>query len=262
MAKRTDKTKILAAINLYEQGASYAEMAEVLSVDPKNVARTLRTAGYQVSRRQCPAYPINERFFDKLTPESAYVLGLVYADGSLEAHHSVRLYSSDRELLEMVGQAMDLERNVEGPFRRNYRLSINSRRITAKLRDLGLTEHKLGTMLYPTIPQEVERDFIRGFFDGDGHVSGGARKGAPIVNFAHTSLPFMEGLVVALARHGIINQTVHLGRRPQSQAHNPGYIIEFRNWHLFYLFRDLLYGHKPSLFLERKRERFFRYDDP
>ncbi|HLI46523.1 MAG TPA: LAGLIDADG family homing endonuclease [Geobacterales bacterium] len=54
-----------------------------------------------------------------------------------------------------------------------YKASLNSRRLCSHLINKGVTPRKSLTLKYPSdeiIPNELERHFIRGYFDGDGSI--------------------------------------------------------------------------------------------
>ena len=218
--------------------------------------RSLKCAGVKLTRRSNPSHPVDESFFDEWNQLSAYVIGFFYADGAFEHGKTFRLYSGDYDLLLEMGKAMKLERRVEGPYKRNYRLTLNSQRLYTKLLVIVGAKRKLGDVQYPETPKDVEADFIRGFFDGDGHV--GLKKslrGAPVVSFSNTSHDFMIGLVEALERNGFRCGNLTIQKRGNPN-HNTGYYLEIRNWTMFDRFADFFYGHNPELYLKRKRDRF------
>ena len=58
-------------------------------------------------------------------------------------------------------------------WRLRYTLQIGSKKIYAKLTELGFTPNKSLILQYPPIPDEYICHFLRGYFDGDGCVSFG-----------------------------------------------------------------------------------------
>jgi hypothetical protein len=112
----------------------------------------------------------------------AYVLGYLYADGSLEDAYYLRgkylrLTSTDKELVYLTKKALKSKHTIvvippDSPARKvRYFLRIGSHKIYNDLSDLGLFPNKSLTMELPKIAPEFLPHFIRGYFDGDGHVA-------------------------------------------------------------------------------------------
>lgn len=55
-------------------------------------------------------------------------------------------------------------------WKTGYRLQIGSKCMFADLQKLGMFQGKSKRMQFPKVPQKYLRDFIRGYFDGDGCV--------------------------------------------------------------------------------------------
>ncbi|MBU4369355.1 LAGLIDADG family homing endonuclease [Patescibacteria group bacterium] len=53
----------------------------------------------------------------------------------------------------------------------SYHLQIGSKQMFHDLKKLGLAPRKSKTLQLPKIPQKYFADFVRGYFDGDGHVA-------------------------------------------------------------------------------------------
>lgn len=126
-------------------------------------------------------YSVNEKFFEKWTPTMAYVLGYLYADGSLEnalylRGKYLRLTSTDKELIDLTRNALSSKHTIvvtppDSPNRKiRYLLRIGSHKIYDDLILLGIFPNKSLTMKFPKIAPEFLPHFIRGYFDGDGHV--------------------------------------------------------------------------------------------
>lgn len=260
MSKRViSKQEIEVALRMYNDGADYNKIAVAININPKNVSRTLRSAGVIPSRRAAPTHPVNEEFFDRFTEDSAYVIGLFVADGSFEAGHTFRIYSNDNQLLVDVAHAMRLDRGVEGPFKNTYRLSVNSRKLASRLADIvGQKGKKVGIASLPKVPHELANDLLRGLFDGDGHIGLKPTRGAPSVKFTNTSLVLLQDVKAVLSRLGIDTSDpyAHYTVNPR---HKTRYDLEARSNLTLRQFYDLFYGHDPSLFLSRKKNRFESY---
>ena len=132
-------------------------------------------------------YYVNEHFFEEWTPTMAYVLGYLYADGSLEdasylRGKYLRLTSTDKELVDLVRGALNSQHTIvttlsDSPNRKTrYFLRIGSHKIYENLLALGLFPNKSLTMKFPKISPEFLPHFVRGYFDGDGHVGIGKNR--------------------------------------------------------------------------------------
>jgi len=117
------------------------------------------------------AKPINEKFFDTWTEESAYVLGFIYADGHLQEEKGAMrlwLHNDDKDILEQMKAAMASESNIY-QYGKHHKFCVTNKYLTDRLRELGLTPKKSLTIQFPDVPHEYLRHFIRGYFDGNGH---------------------------------------------------------------------------------------------
>ncbi|UZE93329.1 MAG: hypothetical protein ACKKMV_01290 [Candidatus Nealsonbacteria bacterium] len=118
-------------------------------------------------------HSLKQDFFDKWSPEMAYVLGFWFADGYMRRSGSYKIvfYAKDYEMLTKI-------RNVMGsshPFYRDkryesFQFTVYSKRLFQKLLELGGIRCKSKTMKFPKVPFQYLPDFIRGYFDGDGSV--------------------------------------------------------------------------------------------
>jgi hypothetical protein len=121
-------------------------------------------------------------YFKTWTPNMAYILGYIYADGSIGRYvTSFRCHRKDESLLLAIHQ----ELRCTGKFHRipatikNGRnngpqafFHIGSRRLVLSLMEHGLLPRKSELDLpLPFVPDVLFGHFLRGYFDGDGHVS-------------------------------------------------------------------------------------------
>jgi intein/homing endonuclease len=123
-------------------------------------------------------YKVNEKFFDEWSHEMAYVLGFIYADGSMEDAPAirgkyVRVTNTDKDRIELIKTLLESEHSVYvqptiGNRKTRYLLRIGNRTLYRRLAEIGLTPHKSLTIPFPNIPKEFLGAFILGYFDGDG----------------------------------------------------------------------------------------------
>lgn len=226
-------------------------------------------------------YKFNTDFFKKWTPDMAYVLGFLYADGDIEDVRKssrtqyITFPSKDRDILESIKKVMESHHPIQyRPARKvlyrngkiyesaeSYRIRIGSRKLFDDLVKLGLTPRKSLTIKFPTdIPDEYLNHFIRGYFDGDGCVSikkGMGKRGRSILKGVNTvftsgSRLFLEGLCEKVHKlAGFNKRNIYNGSGAYYLKYPTSESIE---WFKF-LYSNNLYG----LFLKRKFNVFQKY---
>lgn len=228
-------------------------------------------------------YSCNFDFFKKWSPEMAYVLGFLYADGDIEDVRKssrtqyITFGSKDKKILESIKVAMGSEHNINcrashefiSPNGKKYeclkfyRLRIGSKKMFYDLLKLGLTPRKSLTIKFPNnIPSDCFSHFARGYFDGDGCITikrGVGKYGQSILKgiaiiFTSGSELFLEGLKdKAYKFAGFGRRSVYYGG--SSRAYYLKYdTLESLKWF------KLFYGNNLSdLFLQRKFDVFKKY---
>ena len=151
----------------------------------------------------------------------AYILGYVYADGSLEdasylRGKYLRLTSGDRTIIEAIKKALGSKHKIVKllPTTKNgkdrYFLRIGDHIIYNDLISLGVTTKKSLNMQFPKcVPLKFMNDFIRGYFDGDGTFFLEKRQNGviPLVVFTSGSKSFLGVLSGILATQCNLGET-------------------------------------------------------
>jgi hypothetical protein len=151
----------------------------------------------------------NENYFKTWSTEMAYFLGFICADGHLATHRnmlSIQLHTKDKYILENFKNFLKYDGNI---YLRTDLPSANlwviSKEITKDLMNFGLTRHKSQELIWiEQIPEEFISHFVRGYFDGDGHI-GLAQAHNPnnknlLVKIVST-LPFIERLKLEFEKY-------------------------------------------------------------
>lgn len=120
---------------------------------------------------------VHDYFKEIDTPNKAYILGYTSADGSVSSGKNVRfeLTSEDVEILEFIKKEMKINTSIH-TYKREGRndtcvLYASSIDLVKDLERYHVVTNKQGKDFpIPDIPEEYMRDFIRGYFDGDGSV--------------------------------------------------------------------------------------------
>ena len=170
---------------LIEQGFTYIEIANVYNTHKETVARLVRYYKYS---------HINLEYFDVIDTETkAYLLGFILADGSLykvTGYNSLILdigvNSRDREVVELIRDEISPSHKIYDKVieDKNFKkkesclksvITIGCTKLCKKLIEkykfsLDKSHDINYEFPFDTIPKELHRHFIRGFFDGDGHI--------------------------------------------------------------------------------------------
>ena len=196
-------------IKMYsEDRKSSNEIAKELNIGETTVLRILHSNNVYIrtaseAKRE---YFLDETYFDNIdTPNKAYILGLLYADGCncVKFHLiSLKLQIDDTEILEKVRKEIKIEKPLHFESKEKLRtqgnnhkdvavLAIYSQHMSDMLTKWGCVESKSLILQFPDfISEELLPHFVRGYFDGDGSISKG--RGCSI-DFA-SSIYFLEVL--------------------------------------------------------------------
>lgn len=122
-------------------------------------------------------YFYDENYFEKIdSEEKAYFLGFIFSDGSVIYNTkkslykvSLKLHTKDKHILESFIKSIKGEMKIwEHGQREMGEVNLSGKKITNDLIKLGVTPKKSFTLQYPNIEENLERHFLRGYFDGDG----------------------------------------------------------------------------------------------
>jgi len=201
----------------------------------------------------------------------AYVLGYIYADGSMTDASYLRgkyvsVTSVERNnILKIKNWLSSGHVIVKRPpttlnGKDTHTLRIGSKEIYGDLVQLGLYPNKSLTVGFPEIPQKYLSHFIRGYFDGDGCAyferSRGSRnqiisKRLRVI-FTSGSKKFLDGLLEILRSNLDLKQSkVYKGHKSFQLSFSTADSIE--------IFKFLYANADKPIFLERKYETFLSY---
>lgn len=261
-----EKAKLFAMFKTGKYSGN--QLANYFPISQVAINNLLRRNGYaakstsELNRK----YPIVEDFFDKInTEEKAYVLGLLYADGWNQTERNsinLGLKETDKEILEKITALIQPTKPLQYVSTSNqrkktgfensqnqYRLIIANRHISQRLIELGCGKAKTHNLKFPTeeqVPSHLIRHFVRGYFDGDGSVSGDKQKQFSFVGTTDFLLPLQQILIKELN----FSKT-KLDRRHKDNDNNIRSLrycginqcITFRDW----IYKD------ATIYLERKK---------
>lgn len=173
-------------INMYvNQNLSTVAIGKVMGCNYNKISRVLKSYNIKPDGRSVRKHKLNELYFDSIdTPNKAYILGILYADGNVYPEKGtifISLQEDDKEILEKmrieIGSAKELKfidntnnhRNGYN-YKNAYSLIFYSTYMCKSLILQGMMPNKSLKLEFPNISPELYKHFIRGYFDGDGSV--------------------------------------------------------------------------------------------
>lgn len=179
---------------LYQEGRTAKEISSLLGFKyHQPVYNYFKKMGWRrTGKTGKRIYKVNEDFFKCInTEEKAYILGFLCADGHIEKDRlTITVSIKDKDILEKIRYAMHSSHPIKevqrtNPYKKTNRetltlveLMIGSVELVKPLFNMGLTTNKTYTLngdILKYIPKYLMRDFLRGYFDGDGNVFFGRR---------------------------------------------------------------------------------------
>jgi transposase len=244
-----DQEKQLVADHLASRTVSVKEVAEKHSVHILTATAVLHRRGVEI-RLMSATHEVDEHYFDEInTPEKAYWLGFIGADGCVhdDGRLSVSTHANDSAHLDRLRQHLKATQPVRicGNI---SRLEIHSPTLVAGLLRHGIHPRKSLTYEPWQGPDHLMPHYWRGMIDGDGHVVLKRRPGngtAAIIGLAGTEAVCTAFLTYVRERTGF--QRGHVYKQNGWQCWNT-YITGLKNVKAL---AYLLYINAP-VFLQRK----------
>lgn len=172
-------------INSYQNGESSVSIGKRYNTTHKPILKIIHKNNIEINvSRSHRKYSVDESYFDVIdTPNKAYVVGLLSADGCnyiKKSTISISLEECDKEILEKICIDMKNEHPLEYidysnkhdfgySYKNQYRMLIFSSHMCNRLSEIGVVPNKSLLLEFSSaIPKEYYSDYVRGVFDGDG----------------------------------------------------------------------------------------------
>ena len=259
--KDFDFSKDCDIIEAYKEGFSLKTISSESGISVYFLRKILMDNNIQIRTRRCLS---NDKCFSSIdSPEKAYLLGMIEADGNIRKDYSRLEISQHRDfylpiklLLDKVAGATTITKNGSC-----VDVNVYGKHIVEDLIKMGIVENKTYLQsnedverLLNSIPEHYYNSFYRGLFDGDGYLHIGKQKSGNIlvhVGFAlHTEylvehlknvIKEITGYTPRVYKQGVIYSLRIYGLEPA---------LKFGAW----LYKDFLYpfGHprKTSSYLK------------
>lgn len=191
--------------------------------------------------------------FDKIdTPEKAYALGFILADGAIDLKNNVEIAIAlqDKEVLDYISNIINSSVFVDNTYNKKQRRFPRAR-TNKRIKDItkftgGRAKNERH---YPRVRRDLERYLLLGFFDADGCITWGRRKDRNRiwhkVSFT-SSYSLLYGVQQHLLRLGITTTL-------RAKSNEDCYVLEFANRNDIIRFMNYIYPENDrQIILQRK----------
>jgi intein-encoded DNA endonuclease-like protein len=192
------------------------EIGQLYGVTGRSVGDWRRKYGIPTKER-APRYTLDASFFETIdTQEKAYALGFLAADGSVEKSGLrvvLSLHDKDEHILHDIRRALASNSPVYQVRRGGFpgsgtrkAVAFHGKKIVSDLAKYGVVNAKSLIIRYPDIPKNMDRHFVRGYFDGNGHIRAIPRKlfcfvgGPPMIEGLQKIIHDRTGLELGIYR--------------------------------------------------------------
>jgi hypothetical protein len=207
-AECLERFDISIATQMMKQGNNQTEIGKFFGISAQRVSDCFKYHNVKFDRR---GLQINDTYFDVIdSEEKAYLLGFLVADGCCRLEKRGNSYAKriafnntidDREAIEALHKNICPTSSLlikYYTFQRRKKPQYTLQWTSEYMYDMLSTKYNIRShktldkeFLIPedSIPDELWRHFIRGFFDGDGHI------GHNTFELVFTAKPFMNQIV-------------------------------------------------------------------
>lgn len=231
------------------QGLSTREIEKITGLNHRTISYWVKK--YNLNDLSNFKKTPNYSFCNIDTPEKAYILGFILADGAISNDRcEVSVAIRDREVVDfianIVGATLREDLTYDKKNRRFPRVRL-AKKINDIKRFIGGETKK--NRHYPRVHKDFRRYLLQGFFEGDGCITWGHRKDRDRVWHKVTmksSLSILTGLQNELLAELNISSKI----RPVKNEN--AYIIEFANRNDVVKFLSYVYPDDSFIVLKRK----------
>lgn len=179
---RTSKEKELDVINRYINNESIRSIYKNTGICEKTINNILQRNNINSSRTSeihkrniDSGINVNPNIFKNHSSDIAYYCGILMADGSLSNTDGISLDMTDKEtvysfskLLGLREDRVRLKNSSNINHKQVYRVALSRPPFKEDLKQWGIIERKSYNFIEPNIPIDILKDYLRGWFDGDG----------------------------------------------------------------------------------------------
>lgn len=267
-----------------KQKLSMLKIGKIIGKEASIISARFKKCNLQARsyREMTLKYHCDENYFENInTEEKAYWLGFLTADGFIQKECregcsrkvGMSLAEIDKGHIEKFKKAINAENpistyKVSKGYNENTvysRIMISSEKMATDLIDKGCVEHKSNILKFPTeeqVPKEFLKDFIRGYFDGNGSIkiTKGSNKTKHYDNYQIAIVStddMLNKMQDYFLSQGAMYQRHKLYKRKKEHIVS---CFDFGDNVQSLIFLEWLYGN-ANVYLDRKYQRYLRLKD-
>jgi intein-encoded DNA endonuclease-like protein len=253
-------------IEKYDELKNLKKVAKSFGVSLRPIKRILEKNNVELTNRR---YNVNHEYFKIIdSEEKAYWLGFLYADGCVRKSKSgsqvvLKLSTKDEEHLikfkNDIGsehkiahnQSKTISKKGTHSISNNCLIRVNSCEMVDNLINQGCVPRKTFTIDMPNIDEKFYKDFIRGYYDGDGNFFYNEKTKMSVLTIVCASEKFRTFLIDVISKLPNIGKIHENGDKYTIKIVNIAGIVSF----LDYIYND------SKICLNRKKEYYERYKE-
>jgi len=251
-------------------GKTIKEISDILGCNITTIYKRVKKQNivFIPSQYHPKKHSINENYFEKWSNNMAYILGIIITDGCIGKYGlkkgnkrlTFKHKYEDKSILEFIKKEMEYSGEIKINDKKQYYISINSIKIYDCLeQNFFIEQNKTGKeRIKFDVPNEFLGDFIRGIFDGDGHVE-------CYGNWIHadicsSSKEFLEDIkkILNIGYIDVDKRSIKWGKTKSGENHKDLYRLCFKKQDIDFL-KKLMYKNIKSFCLLRKKQKFYDY---
>lgn len=172
-------------LNLYQhEGMGMAKIGTMFNVSKTVISRVLKENGVKI-KQDNHVYKADYRIFENInTPEKAYWLGFIAADGCVydrpqNATIKITIHEKDKAHLEKFKKFLNSNIPIKETISQGFSgyasspcvtIDVNSKKMAYDLIDKNIVPRKSLILKPPKIDEQYYLPYIMGYFDGDGSI--------------------------------------------------------------------------------------------
>jgi len=251
-------------IERYRELKNLKKVAKSFGVSLRPIVRILKKNNCVLTNRK---YEVNHSYFEQIdSEEKAYWLGFLYADGCVRKTKTgsgliLKLSTKDLNHLNNFKKSLSSEHIIvknkcktktkkgTDSYSDVCLIRIYSNKLVDDLIYLGCTPRKTFVIDTPKIDEKFYKDFIRGYYDGDGNFFYSEKTKMSIMTIVCASKKFRTFLI------DVISKIPNIGKIHED---NEKYTIKIVNIVGIINFFDYIYS-ESKIHLNRKKEYYEKY---
>lgn len=165
--------------NLYQNGENTVTLAKKFGVTPRTINLRLKKTGIVLKPKLKDyhrKYKVNRYYFNNIDSEDkAYWLGFIFGDGGISnGTLRVEIKKQDKKHLVKFLESLQSNHPIKPTKKNTYYVAISNTDLVKDLSKFYIVPNKTyitNKLPLDLIPVELQKHFIRGYFDADGNIN-------------------------------------------------------------------------------------------